>query len=276
MWRFHGVSVPQARSLIDAAFGAGITLFDTADIYGFNGSEGFGDAETLLGQVFSETPGLRSKMVLATKGGIIPGVPYNSSAEYLSQALDASLSRLQVEHVDLWQIHRPDILTHPDEIARALQDMVTTGKVGAVGVSNFTQAQIAALRAALDIPLVSSQPEFSPLHLDPVLNGEFDDAVQNGMAILAWSPLGGGRIASPSNEREQAVAQALDQVASQFDVSRAVAAFSWVAAHPARPIPIVGSQTAQRIGELADLAKVEWTRSAWYSVMQASMGKPLP
>lgn len=276
MWRFHGVPVSQARSLIDAAFEAGITLFDTADIYGFNGADGFGDAETLLGQVFSETPGLRSKMVLATKGGIIPGVPYNSSAEYLSQALDASLSRLQVDHVDLWQIHRPDILTHPDEIARALQDMVASGKVGAVGVSNFTRAQIAALRAALDIPLVSSQPEFSPLHLDPAVNGEFNDAVQNEMTILAWSPLGGGRIASPSNERERAVAHALDQVAGQFGVSRAVAAFSWVAAHPARPIPIVGSQTAERIGEIADLAKVAWTRSAWYAVMQASMGEPLP
>lgn len=276
MWRFHGHTLDNARALVDAALEAGITLFDTADIYGFNGTDGFGDAESLLGEVLKQAPHLRERMVLATKGGIIPGVPYDSSCAYLRRALDASLERLGVDHVDLWQIHRPDILTGPDELARTLEEMVSSGKVGAIGVSNFTRPQMSALRRALSIPIVSTQPEFSPLHLGPMLNGEFDDAMQHNVTVLAWSPLGGGRIATPTGERENAVAAKLDSVAQTFSVSRAIAAFSWVASHPAHPIPIIGSQNTRRIGELANIGKVRWTRQDWYEIQQASMGQKLP
>ena len=80
MWRFLGDDLAHARALVDAAFDAGINLFDTADIYGFNGRVGFGDAEILLGRLFAADAGLRRRMVLASKGGISPGVPYDSSA----------------------------------------------------------------------------------------------------------------------------------------------------------------------------------------------------
>ncbi len=80
MWRFAGLEISAARAAIDAAFEAGITLFDTADIYGF-GEQGFGKAEELLGRVFAEAPEYRDRMVLATKGGITPPTPYDSSAE---------------------------------------------------------------------------------------------------------------------------------------------------------------------------------------------------
>jgi predicted oxidoreductase len=96
------------------------------------------------------------------------------------------------------------------------------------------------------------------------------------MAVLAWSPLGGGRIAEPTNAREQAVAAALDVVAAAHDVSRTSAALSWIMAHPARPIPIVGSQRAERIAEAADAFKVRWTRAQWYAVLVASRGENLP
>jgi diketogulonate reductase-like aldo/keto reductase len=171
MWRFTGDDVGAAQGLVEAAFAAGITLFDTADIYGFNGSGGFGDAEVLLGKVFKAAPGLREKMVLATKGGIMPPLPYDQSRDYLTSALDASLTRLGVDHVDLWQVHRPDVLTHPQELARSLEDMVKSGKVGAVGVSNFTQAQVESLHSFLSIPLATTQPEISALAIDPIENG---------------------------------------------------------------------------------------------------------
>lgn len=276
MWRFGDVDLKTARARVDAAFEAGITFFDTADIYGCDMPAGFGHSEALLGEVFADAPELRGQMVLASKGGIVLGTPYNSSREYIAAAIDASLVRLGVDHIDLWQVHRPDILTHPAELADALQTAVGSGKVGAVGVSNFTSAQIDALRSAMDIPLVSTQPEFSPLHLGPLQNGEFDQAMQHSMAVMAWSPLGGGRIAAPKTDREKAVASVLDSVAEGFGVSRATATFSWIAAHPARPIPIIGSQTPARIAEAADIYKVTWTRKAWYDVLQAAMGENLP
>jgi aryl-alcohol dehydrogenase-like predicted oxidoreductase len=165
MWRFGHSGPIQGRRLIEAALEAGVTLFDTADIYGFDGTHGFGDAESLLGQILADSTGLRERMVIATKGGITPPVPYDSSRPYLMAALDASLARLRVDQVDLYQIHRPDILAHPQEVARTLEEMVISGKVKAIGVSNYTVAQTHALAALLTIPLASHQPEFSPLEL---------------------------------------------------------------------------------------------------------------
>jgi predicted oxidoreductase len=276
MWRFAGVSPAEGHALIEAAFDAGVTLFDTADIYGFDGSGGFGDAESLLGEVFAESPGLRDRMVLATKGGITPPVPYDSSPAYLTKALDDSLRRMKADSVDLYQIHRPDILAHPQEVARALDDMVSSGKVKAVGVSNYTADQTRVLASFLSVPLASQQPEFSPLFLEPLTNGLIDQAMEMDLAVLAWSPLGGGRIGTPGSPREQAVADALEVVATRFGVSRAAATYSWIMAHPARIIPIVGTQNTARIAELADAFKVSWSRQAWYDVLVAARGERLP
>jgi predicted oxidoreductase len=265
MWRFAGDNVSQARARVEAALAAGVTLFDTADIYN---SEAFGAAEALLGRVFAEDRSLRDQMVLASKGGIVMGVPYDSSEAYLTSAIDASLTRLGLDRIDLWQIHRPDMLTHPAETARALEAAVKAGKVGAIGVSNFTVQQTAALQAFLT--------EFSALALAPLSNGVLEQAMALDMAVLAWSPLGGGRLANPGDGRTRAVAALLDAKAADYGVSRAAAAISWIMAHPARPIPIVGTQTLERIAEIPQAFKPRWTRADWYAVLVASMGENLP
>jgi predicted oxidoreductase len=276
MWRFSGKDVVAAETRVNTALDAGVTLFDTADIYGPDNGEPFGAAEMLLGAVFKRSPGLKDRMVLATKGGIVIGTPYDSSAAYITAAIDASLARLGVEHVALWQIHRPDLLTHPLEIAGALEAAHKAGKIGAVGVSNYAPSQVDSLAAHLALPIVSTQPEFSPLAIAPLWDGTLDQALAKDMTVLAWSPLGGGRIGDPKDVRAQAVAKALDKTADAFGVSRAAAAYSWVMAHPARPIPIVGTQNFSRIGEIPDAYKPKWTRSEWYAVLTASRGEPLP
>src|SRR3569623_2657587 len=241
LWRFGHSSPKEGQALIEAAMAAGVSLYDTADIYGFTGNGGFGDAESLLGEVLKASPGLRDKMVLATKGGIPPPVPYDSSRDYLTKALDDSLRRMGLERVELYQIHRPDILAHPQEVARTLEDMVSSGKVAAIGVSNYTVAQTRALAALLTIPLARHQPEFSPQHLAPLEHGLFDLTKEKDIAVLAWSPLGGGRLGDPQDERGRRVAAAHAKVAAEFGVSRAAATNAWVMAHPARAIPIVGA-----------------------------------
>jgi predicted oxidoreductase len=278
MWRFAGRSVSEARTLVEAALDSGITLLDTADIYGFDGKGGFGDAELLLGQVFAESPGLRDHMVLATKGGIIPPAPYDSSPAYLESAIDASLRRLGVHRIDLYQVHRPDILTHPHEVARAMEKAYALGKIGAFGVSNVTTAQVTAMNAMMprELPLSTTQPELSPLCLTTIEDGTLDIAMTHNQAVLAWSPLGGGRIANPTDARETAVAASLDEVATAHSVSRTAAAYAWIMAHPAHPVPIVGSQDSARIKESADAYKVRWTRESWYKVLVASRQEPLP
>ncbi|MBC7521204.1 MAG: aldo/keto reductase, partial [Sandarakinorhabdus sp.] len=194
MWRFAGTDVKAARTRVEAALDAGITFFDTADIYGPDNDEPFGASEALLGRVFKEAPGLRNRIVLASKGGIRMGVPYDSSPAYLREAVEASLARLGVERLDLWQIHRPDMLSHPAETAGALDALVDEGKIAAVGVSNHTPGQTGALAKYLRAGVVSTQPEFSPLATAPLFDGTLDRAMKHGLAVIAWSPLGQGRL----------------------------------------------------------------------------------
>ena len=278
MWRLaeNGRSVSEASRLVHAALNAGITLLDTADIYGFDGKGGFGDAEALLGEVLAAEPALRPRMVLASKGGIMPPLPYDQSRGYLSSAIDASLRRMRVDMIDLYQIHRPDILTHPQELARTLEDAVAAGKIRSIGVSNFSQPQIEALAHFMDLPIVSTQPEISPLRIDCFENGELDQAMRMGMTPFAWSPLGGGRLLSPANQRDAAVAAQLDRIGRAQGVSRSVAAFGWLMAHPAGIVPIIGSQSPERIAEAMQALEMRWTRQDWYAVLVAARGEPLP
>ena len=276
MWRFRGDDLKAALSRVHAALDAGITLFDTADIYGPDNGEPFGAAEALLGRVFQAAPSLRRRMVLATKGGIRPGIPYDSCAEYLRSAIDASLTRLGTERVELWQVHRPDILTHPHELARTLEDAHRRGKIAAVGVSNFSVAQTASLAHYLTIPLVSQQPQLSPLYLEPMQNGLLDQAMAMNLTVLAWSPFGGGRLGCTGDERACAIAGLLDERACEAGVNRAASALSWIMAHPSRPIPISGTQNLERIATIPQALKVNWTPQQWYGVYETSLGERLP
>lgn len=278
MWRLaeNGRTAADASALVHAALDAGINFLDTADIYGFDGAGGFGDAEALLGEVLAAEPTLRARMVLATKGGIMPPLPYDQSADYLRSAIDKSLARLKTDYIDLYQIHRPDILAHPQDVAKVLDEAVSAGKIRALGVSNYTTAQIAALNHFLDNKLVATQPEISPLRITCFENGELDQAMQLGLAPLAWSPLGGGRLLGPESACDQAVAAELGRIAEEKGISLSVAAYSWLMAHPAGIIPIIGSQNPARIAEGAEAVNVRWTRTEWYSVLVAARGIPLP
>ena len=285
MWRFAGNDVEVARAKVEAALAAGITFFDTADIYGPDNGEPFGASEALLGRLFAESPGLRDRIVLASKGGIRMGVPYDSSMEYLREAVEASLRRLKVERIDLWQIHRPDMLAHPAEVASTLDALVAEGKIGAVGVSNFTPAQTGALAKHLMTPLASAQPEFSVLATAPLFDGTLDRAMKHDYSVIAWSPLGQGRIGdgdprpgrgTADDARTTRVKAVLDAQATRQQVSRTAVAYAWIMCHPARPIPIVGTQNPNRIAASVDAYKVRFTRAEWYEILVASLGEPLP
>ncbi len=277
MWRFAGTDVATAQARIEAALESGCTLFDTADIYGLGTAGGFGAAEALLGQVFAAAPSLRPRMVLATKAGIEPGAPYNSSAGYLVDACEASLARLGVDHVDLLQIHRPDLLAHPAEVAQAFDTLYRQGKIRAAGVSNYTVAQTRALLGYLAMPLASVQPEYSALALEPLTDGILDLALERGVAVLAWSPLAQGRLGgNGDDERSARVIAALDAIATRSGAARAAVAYAWVMAHPARPVPLVGAQSPAHIREAASACQLALSRAEWYQVLEASRGQRMP
>ncbi len=281
MWRLPAASAASPRARVEAALEIGCTLFDTADVYGYHKGSGFGEAERILGGVFREAPALRERMVLATKAGIAPPAPYNSSAQYLFEACEASLQRLGIERIDLFQIHRPDLLTHPQEVAQAFERLRRDGKIRAAGVSNYSAAQYEALRHYLPFDLASVQNEFSPLAIEPLSDATLDAAMRGGAAVLAWSPLGQGRLVagdgeSTGNVRTEAVIAALDAVARRAGTARAAVVYAWIMAHPARPIPIIGTQNPARIREARSAYEVHITREEWYRILVAARGARMP
>ena len=281
MWRLGEPGEASPRERVEAALEAGCTLFDTADVYGYRRGSGFGTAESLLGGVLREAPRLRDRMVLASKAGITPPVPYDSSAAHLIAACEASLGRLGVEHIDLYQIHRPDLLAHPSEVAEALERLRRAGKIRAAGVSNYSAAQFEALAFQLPFAIASVQNEISPLAIEGLSDGTLDAAMRRGTGVIAWSPLAQGRLATPpgslsDSPRTDRVIAALEAIARRDGTSRTAVAYAWIMAHPARPIPLIGSQNPARIREARAAYAVQLTREDWYRILVASRGERMP
>lgn len=280
MWRFAGTDVATARAKVEAALAAGMTLFDTADIYGIDDGLPIGASEELFGRMLEDAPALRRRMVIATKCGIVPGVPYDSGRAHIVASCEASLRRLRTDVIDVFQIHRPDLLAHPGEVAEALADLRQAGKIREIGVSNYSASQFEALQAHLGVDIVTHQPEFSAAAIAPVSNGVLDQCMARGVTPLAWSPLAGGRLMLDAGEaptRELAdVIVGLDRLARDHGTSRTAVALAWIMAHPSRPIPIIGSQTPVRIADAMAALDVTLTRRQWYGIYEAALGQPLP
>jgi predicted oxidoreductase len=276
LWRFTDGDPARGQLLIETALDAGMNMIDVADVYGFDwGGTGFGQVEENLGAVLAAAPRLRDRMVLGTKGGITPPTPYDSSPAYLRAACEASLRRLGVDVIDLYQIHRPDMYTHPADVAATLAALRDEGKVREVGISNHTPSQVAALVAHLPFPLVANQVEYSAVHLDPMRDGTLDDCMRLGVLPLAWSPLAGGSLATGEGLRPELL-EVVDRLAEREGVDRSQLALAFVLAHPARPVAIVGTQNPDRIGASTAALGVNLTRDDVYAIIQASEGVPLP
>jgi aryl-alcohol dehydrogenase-like predicted oxidoreductase len=284
-WRLVGDDAPSARKRVEAALDLGLDLFDLADVYGLDhGGRAFGESEALFGTALASAPGLRDRVVLATKGGIVPGVPYDASRAHLVAACEASLARLRTDRIDLYQIHRPDWLAHPAETAAALVAQRDAGKIRAVGVSNYGAAQVEALQRFLPFPIATHQPEFSCWHPAPLRDGVLDQCLARGITPLAWSPLAGGRLAKPreavaagaEDARLGVLLDALDAIATREGVAREAVAIAWLLAHPAGVVPIVGTQRPERLAALLRAFDVSLSRADWYAIVAASQGAPLP
>jgi predicted oxidoreductase len=274
------------RAAVIAAYEAGYTLFDLADIHGD------GACERLFGQVLQAIPGMRQRIVLATKCGIRrKGIPhsdspyrYDVSASHLVCSCEESLQRMNVDTIDLYLLHRPDYLCNPHEVAGAFARLNQQGKVREFGVSNFRPSQLQALQQACPMPLVVHQIEASLAHLDPFHDGTLDQCLHQNIRPQAWSPLGGGRLVSsgpidlhsPDHAQRIHLRELLDLVARERGVSRQVIAIAWLLKHPARLQPIIGSTTPERIRDAVHATSFELSRDEWYRLLEAALGQPLP
>jgi len=294
-WRIAGtwdpaevskVSQASGRQAVLAAYEAGYTLFDHADIYCD------GEAERIFGSVLKEVSGMRERVLVASKCGIRksgdpkPDSPYryDSSADYLIRCCEQSLKRLGLETLDLFQLHRPDYLMEPEEVASAFGQLKQAGKVREFGVSNFRPSQLVALQRACPMPLVVHQVEISLANLTGLQDGTLDQCLAEKLTPLAWSPLAGGQLGEGARRvlssqevyRPQAVNAALDALAKARDTSRAVLALAWLLKHPSRIVPIIGSTNPARIREATKANEMDLSRDEWYRLLGVARGERLP
>ena len=271
-WYLANVDASMSDRLIRTALDQGIRLIDTADIYGFGTPADFGGAETRLGEILSNDPSLRDRMILATKGGITPPRPYDSSRGYLMGALEKSLQRLRVDYVDLYQIHRPDLMTPMADLAETLQAMLDSGKVKAIGVSNFTASQMRALSAHLKIPLRTIQPEVSVLEQSAIADGVLDYAQEIGATVLAWSALGGGHIFTETGP----VQETLSRIANETGLTLTQVALAFTRSLGAYVVPLIGTTKPDRIIDAAAGGARPLDARQLYDLIEADRGVPMP
>ncbi len=286
--KVDAAAIDKGIRALESAVEAGYNFIDHADIYGDTMSE------AIYGMALDRHPDWREKLVVATKCGIRfddepPGTPhrYDFSGEHIRWSIDESLKRLKLERVDLYQLHRPDWLADPEDIASALVDIHQAGKVRFFGVSNFRPSLVDAVQSALPFPLVSNQVQINFLRLDSFEDGTLDQCLEKKMTPMAWSPLAQGRLAAAFDEKASlpqsesdvaAVARlrpVLAETAQAYGVAPLAILLAWMMRHPSKIVPIIGSTRPEAIREAATADGVTLDRDSWYRILFAARGKKL-
>lgn len=272
------------KAAVLRAFELGINFYDTADVYSD------GESEVILGEALREGKIAREDVVIASKCGIVfQGMneayaykAYDLSPEYIKASCEASLKRLGVEYIDLYQPHRIDYLTHPEETAKALQELQAEGKIRHIGVSNYTTDELRALLACARVE--SLQTQFSLLHLEPIETGLTALCLEHRLSVLCWSPIhrgvltGGKALAHDDwrGQREAGVVAQLRPFAEEYDVTPGQLSLAWLMQMPGGVIPIVGTANADHIAEAAAAVEIALDRDDWYELMVIARGRPMP
>ena len=292
MMRISDQDDAQIGGLYRTARDAGIDFFDHADIYG----GAMHACEQRFGDALKLSPSERAEITLQTKCGIIPAEGmFDFSYEHIVAQVDGSLRALGTDYLDVLLLHRPDALVEPDEVARAFDELESSGKVRAFGVSNHTPRQIDLLRTAVRQPLVANQVQLSITHA-PIISqpiamnmlGEEQSIVRDGGGIVeycrikgitlqAWSPFQAGFFSgvfldNPDYPELNAV---IDRLAAQHGVTPIGIATAWIARHPANMQVVLGTTTPQRVADAAAGADIVLTRAEWYELFRAA-GHLLP
>jgi len=258
----------------------GIDTIDTAEIYGDY------RVEEAVGNALNSDPGLNNKFRIVTKTGIdVPSeekshasIPqYDATGENLIHCAEKSLRLLGVEAIDLFLVHRPDWLTHPEDTARGLQQLLEEGKVREVGVSNYTIYQFETLDQLMGGTLATNQVEFSPLCMDPLYDGTFDQCLQKKVRPMAWSPLAGGSVFSDQEGAAERLRDKLTELSPKYgDAPLDALVYAWILSVPAKPTVILGTNKIDRISSGAEGVAIQLEREDWYAIWEAAKGESVP
>lgn len=282
--RISDMSNKEVSAFIDTALENGVNFFDHADIYGG------GKSETVFGNAISTA--MREKLIIQTKCGIRPG-RFDFSYEHIISAVNGSLERLGTEYIDVLLLHRPDALMEPEEVAKAFDELKSSGKVRHFGVSNQNPYQMQLLQSCLDMPLCVNQLQFSVMHT-PMIQSGFnvnmynDSAVNrdggvldfcrlNKITVQPWSPMQYGFFEGCfiDNDKFPKLNSTLESIGQKYEVSKTAVAFAWILRHPAKMQPVTGTTNITRLTDCIKSSEIKLTREEWYEIFRAA-GNILP
>jgi predicted oxidoreductase len=275
------------RELVSTARDAGIDFVDHADVYGGK----LHDCERRFAEAMALSPSQRDEITIQTKAGIVTDGPYyDFSYEHIVKSVDGSLAALGTDRIDILLLHRPDALVEPEEVARAFDELESSGKVRAFGVSNHTPRQIDLLRRYVSQPIVANQLQLSITH-EPIIaqgvsanmiaeqqsitidgGGIVDYCRVNDITVQAWSPFQAGFftgvfLGSPDYPELNAV---IDRLAGQYDVPPIAIATAWITRHPAQMQVVLGTTSPERVAGAAQGSELPLTRAEWYELFRAA------
>ena len=275
MWRLgddQDTSPEHVRNKISSCLHQGITSFDQADIYG-----GY-EAEEILGNALKGSH-LRKEMEIVTKCDIVAPVGryksarvkyYDTSRDHILKSVDASLKLMGIDYIDLLLLHRPDPLMDHFETGAALDEIIASGKVRNVGVSNLKPWDWNLLHAAMKNKLVTNQIELSVLAHEGFTNGDVAFHQTHNTPIMAWSPLAGGDLFLKSNEK---LLNSLSNIADTFGVEPSTVAVAWLLAHPANILPVLGTNSLSRIETISKALDIKLDRQTWFEIYTTALGR---
>lgn len=275
MWRLGDdadTSPAHVQAKIEACLAQGISSFDQADIYG-----GY-TAEAILGAALRVAPGLRDRMQIITKCGIVAPVGrhaaarvkhYDTTGAHITASVEASLRDMAVDVIDLLLIHRPDPLMDHLDTGAALDALVASGKVRGVGVSNFRPWDVSLLQAGMQAPLLTNQIELNLLAHDSFTNGDVAWHQRKAMPLMAWSPLAGGRLLA---ESDLGLRTRLAEIGAAQGTDWSAVAVAWLLRHPARILPVLGTNSLSRIASIGDALRVQIDRQTWFELYSLALG----
>jgi len=195
---------------------------------------------------------------------------YDTSRDHILKSVDASLKLMGIDYIDLLLLHRPDPLMDHFETGAALDEIIASGKVRNVGVSNFKPWDWNLLQAAMKNKLVTNQIELSVLAHEGFTNGDVAFHQTHNTPIMAWSPLAGGDLFLKSNEK---LLNSLSNIADTFGVEPSTVAVAWLLAHPANILPVLGTNSLSRIETISQALDIKLDRQTWFEIYTTALGR---
>ena len=276
LWGAWGKEMTKAKriELMETAYDVGISSFDHADIYGNYSTEND------FGTAFSESGLSRDNVQFISKCGIAmvcENKPYktkhyNYSSSYIVDAVHASLRNLKTDYLDLLLLHRPSPLLDPEEVARAIDSLLSSGKILSFGVSNFTSTQIDLL--AEYVPIQVNQIEVSLTHNDPMFDGQLDHCQSKNILPMSWSPL--GILKKPESQWPFKLRSAIFELAEKYNCGFAPLAIAWLLKHPSNIHPVIGTSNPQRLQEIVKALGIDLDLEDWFFLLESVKEKPCP